>query len=325
MSVLSIRAFFQYFIYHPNSGHLTPAEKTIVAYVRLFLASISLTILPRLCQWKWSQQNIWNMKEREIIFNRIRQTINSAPSDTLGTENKKNEEKKASKIPCHRIVHGLHLGNSEAFAHATSLEFNHPNEFGKPVSIKTTNPVGFQKIVTLCPMKSIAGDFDGLAELGVEMIAKSLADQRIEWLNIGRTVVDDASGWLPLVHDCTYPKSQEAQKELDMNAGMPMEEFKALGAMKTKKMQGTAVTAWFEPVFAAIDTAIFNETPVLVHCQAGVSRSATVVAAYLINRFQVKAYQAHGFLKSERYCVNSKFWKQLMEYQSKLDQETKTS
>ncbi len=195
------------------------------------------------------------------------------------------------------------------------------NEFGKPVVLKTTNPLGLQKIITLCPMKSIAGDFDGLAELGVGAISKSFATKRIEWLNIGRTVVDDPSGWLPLVHDCTYPNSEEAQKELDMNSGMSMEEFQNLGKVKTDKIQDHAVTTWFAPVFTAIDAAILNEPPVLVHCQAGISRSATVLAAYLVNRCQVEAHQAIQFLKSKRYCVDSKFRAQLIEYQFNLDKK----
>lgn len=89
-------------------------------------------------------------------------------------------------------------------------------------------------------------------------------------------MVDDASGWLPLVHDCTYPQSAEAQKELDLNKGMPIEEFQALGTTKTDKIKDQKAATWFDPVFAAMDVAIFNETPVLIHCQAGISRSATV-------------------------------------------------
>lgn len=185
MSLLSIRTFFQYFIYHPNSSHLTPAEKSTVAWGRFFFASITLSILPRLCQWQWSQQNIWGIKERELIFNRIRQSIISTPADILGVEEKKNEEKKAKKIASHPIVHSLHLGNSEAFAHATSLKFTHHDEFGKSGVLTTTNHLGFKKIITLCPMKSIVGDFDGLATLGTEAIVKSFTTQRIEWSHRG--------------------------------------------------------------------------------------------------------------------------------------------
>ncbi len=43
---------------------------------------------------------------------------------------------------------------------------------------------------------------------------------------------------------------------------------------------------------------------VLVHCQAGVSRSASVVIAFLIKKFKVDFSEALNFVQSKRKVVN---------------------
>lgn len=52
---------------------------------------------------------------------------------------------------------------------------------------------------------------------------------------------------------------------------------------------------------------IGNEQTVLIHCQAGVSRSSAVCAAYLIHKNCWSAKEAIGFLESRRKCVAPNF------------------
>uniref|UniRef100_A0AC35TS95 Protein-tyrosine-phosphatase n=1 Tax=Rhabditophanes sp. KR3021 TaxID=114890 RepID=A0AC35TS95_9BILA len=58
----------------------------------------------------------------------------------------------------------------------------------------------------------------------------------------------------------------------------------------------------------------------LVHCVAGVSRSATLVIVYLMKHERLTLRQAYHFVKSKRPIVrpNVGFWKQMVEYEKRL-------
>lgn len=69
---------------------------------------------------------------------------------------------------------------------------------------------------------------------------------------------------------------------------------------------------------AFIDECRTRGGRVLVHCNAGVSRSTSVVAGYLMQRCDQSFMQAFGMIKSKRPCVqpNAGFIKQLKLLQS---------
>ncbi|XP_054851581.1 dual specificity protein phosphatase 14-like isoform X1 [Eublepharis macularius] len=58
----------------------------------------------------------------------------------------------------------------------------------------------------------------------------------------------------------------------------------------------------------------------LVHCVAGVSRSASLCIAYLMKYHRLSLLDAHEWVKSRRPVVrpNVGFWRQLIEYERKL-------
>nr|XP_033811688.1 dual specificity protein phosphatase 18 [Geotrypetes seraphini]XP_033811689.1 dual specificity protein phosphatase 18 [Geotrypetes seraphini] len=58
----------------------------------------------------------------------------------------------------------------------------------------------------------------------------------------------------------------------------------------------------------------------LLHCDAGISRSATLCLAYLMKYNSMSLLDAHAWLKSCRPIVrpNTGFWKQLISYELKL-------
>mmetsp|Transcript_42784 Transcript_42784/g.109482 ORF Transcript_42784/g.109482 Transcript_42784/m.109482 type:complete len:231 (-) Transcript_42784:762-1454(-) len=62
-----------------------------------------------------------------------------------------------------------------------------------------------------------------------------------------------------------------------------------------------------------MEAAIASENKVLVHCMAGVSRSATTVAAYLVKHNNLSPEDAVALVKEKRRCAdpNSGFLKQL--------------
>ncbi|KJE97610.1 dual specificity protein phosphatase 9 [Capsaspora owczarzaki ATCC 30864] len=72
-----------------------------------------------------------------------------------------------------------------------------------------------------------------------------------------------------------------------------------------------------------IDSAIEGGGAVLVHCQAGISRSSTFVAAYLMFKHNYTVEQALGIIRDARPIIspNPGFRRQLGEYEQRLKAE----
>ncbi|XP_067293703.1 dual specificity protein phosphatase 14 isoform X2 [Pseudorasbora parva] len=80
------------------------------------------------------------------------------------------------------------------------------------------------------------------------------------------------------------------------------------------------LTEHFDTVADKIQQVSDEHGRVLVHCNAGVSRSATLCLAYLMKHCHLTLAEAHLRLKAQRPIVrpNSGFWRQLIEYEWKL-------
>ncbi|OAO12361.1 DSP domain containing protein [Blastocystis sp. ATCC 50177/Nand II] len=76
------------------------------------------------------------------------------------------------------------------------------------------------------------------------------------------------------------------------------------------------LSAHFDQAFEWIDSSLKEKKPVFVHCQLGVSRSASVVIAYLIKKNRWPYQQAFEYVRERRSQVrpNPGFVKQLEEY-----------
>lgn len=68
-----------------------------------------------------------------------------------------------------------------------------------------------------------------------------------------------------------------------------------------------------------LDEAL-NKGNCLVHCFAGVSRSATTVIIYLMKTRNITYHEAHAFVKKRRRIIypNAGFVRQMKAYESKL-------
>ena len=69
-----------------------------------------------------------------------------------------------------------------------------------------------------------------------------------------------------------------------------------------------------------IHNDLINKRGVMVHCIMGVSRSATIVAAYLIKYNGMSAHQALDYIKNKRSQINPNegYIKQLQEYEQEI-------
>jgi len=71
--------------------------------------------------------------------------------------------------------------------------------------------------------------------------------------------------------------------------------------LKVEDHPHALVISFFNKMFAFIESA---RAGVLVHCRAGVSRSATFVIGYLIWKFDVSFDEAYRFVRSKRPHIN---------------------
>uniref|UniRef100_A0A1A8IW62 protein-tyrosine-phosphatase n=1 Tax=Nothobranchius kuhntae TaxID=321403 RepID=A0A1A8IW62_NOTKU len=94
--------------------------------------------------------------------------------------------------------------------------------------------------------------------------------------------------------------------------------YKRLPATDNSKQN---LRQYFEEVFEFIEEAYQSGKGVLIHCQAGVSRSATIVIAYLMKHTLMTMTDAYKYVRSRRPVVspNLNFMGQLLEFERDLN------
>jgi len=77
---------------------------------------------------------------------------------------------------------------------------------------------------------------------------------------------------------------------------------------------------YFDEAFSFIDKARDSGGSVLIHCQAGVSRSPTIAVAYLIKQLPMSMVEAYKFVKARRSIIspNLNFMGQLLEFEQTI-------
>ncbi|XP_006864314.1 PREDICTED: dual specificity protein phosphatase 18-like, partial [Chrysochloris asiatica] len=77
---------------------------------------------------------------------------------------------------------------------------------------------------------------------------------------------------------------------------------------------------YFDPIADHIHDVTTKQGCTLIHCVAGVSRSATLCIAYLMKYHSMSLLDAHIWTKSCRPVIrpNNGFWEQLIRYEYKL-------
>ncbi|XP_038240755.1 dual specificity protein phosphatase 2 [Dermochelys coriacea] len=80
------------------------------------------------------------------------------------------------------------------------------------------------------------------------------------------------------------------------------------------------ISIWFQEAIGFIDSVKSSGGRVLVHCQAGISRSATICLAYLIQTQRVRLEEAFDFVKQRRGVIspNFSFMGQLLQFETEV-------
>ncbi|XP_072887559.1 dual specificity protein phosphatase 10-like [Hemitrygon akajei] len=98
------------------------------------------------------------------------------------------------------------------------------------------------------------------------------------------------------------------------------------GALRYKRLPATDngkqnLRQYFEEAFEFIEEAQESGKGVLIHCQAGVSRSATLVIAYLMKHTLMTMTDAYKYVKGKRPIIspNLNFMGQLLEFEMDLN------
>ena len=90
--------------------------------------------------------------------------------------------------------------------------------------------------------------------------------------------------------------------------------------IKVKDHESTKLNNYFLKSNNFIDNCIKENGKVMVHCQMGISRSATLVIVYLMNSKKWSLQKSLKFVKDSRPVINPNrgFMRLLMDYDNKL-------
>lgn len=84
---------------------------------------------------------------------------------------------------------------------------------------------------------------------------------------------------------------------------------------------GQEIHKYFDEAHSFIERALQNNEKILVHCRAGISRSATIIISYIMKTKKMNLDEAYKFVKSKRPIVdpNLDFYESLSMYEKELN------
>ncbi len=218
-------------------------------------------------------------------------------------------DRKIAGPQVNQVLGGLYLGNDGKFVEIVPVTLT---KKGSPID--TTNPHKFECALSVCSYTRMVRAIPDLGNYPAETIDRLLKEKKIEWVQMGRAIPDDKMAWTDLVFNATFPDSELAQKEIEIPRDSQEPEHVALRMEKRAIVKKTPVAKWFERAFEILDQAVLGNRKTLVNCHWGASRTGALVAAYLINRYDVTPEQAIAFLRTKRNCINPKCIDDLQNY-----------
>ena len=86
--------------------------------------------------------------------------------------------------------------------------------------------------------------------------------------------------------------------------------------IKIQDSRNEDIYQFFDTTYEYIEKSLISKAPIFVHCQEGISRSASIVLSYFIKKFKWTYIDALNFVSKQRDFINpnKSFEKQLIEY-----------
>ncbi|XP_069002985.1 uncharacterized protein [Embiotoca jacksoni] len=215
----------------------------------------------------------------------------SAPSTLIKPKPWQREREGGHSLPSAQSLHlALNSLNREQDEENSRMHLSLPLSSSLPASLSD------ESVMTPDAENAVISPILPFLFLGNERDAQDL--DLLLRLNIGYVV--NVTTHLPLYH---------------VNSGL---RYKRLPATDNSKQN---LRQYFEEVFEFIEEAYQSGQGVLVHCQAGVSRSATIVIAYLMKHTLMTMTDAYKYVRSRRPVVspNLNFMGQLLEFERDLN------
>ncbi|XP_056424364.1 dual specificity protein phosphatase 10 [Hyla sarda] len=212
--------------------------------------------------------------------------------------------------PLHTVLESLKREGKEPLVlkgGLSSFKQNHENLCDNSLQLQDCPDGGGASAVTITLPQSVPSTPDienaeltpilPFLFLGNEHDAQDL--EKMQRMNIGYVV--NVTTHLPLYH---YEKG--------------IFNYKRLPATDSNKQN---LRQYFEEAFEFIEEAHQCGKGLLIHCQAGVSRSATIVIAYLMKHTRMTMTDAYKFVKGKRPIIspNLNFMGQLLEFEEDLN------
>ncbi|XP_073412887.1 dual specificity protein phosphatase 10 [Dendrobates tinctorius] len=212
--------------------------------------------------------------------------------------------------PLHTVLESLKREGKEPLVlkgGLTSFKQNHENLCDNSLQLQDCPDGGGASAVTITLPQAVPSTPDienaeltpilPFLFLGNEHDAQDL--EKMQRMNIGYIV--NVTTHLPLYH---YEKG--------------IFNYKRLPATDSNKQN---LRQYFEEAFEFIEEAHQCGKGLLIHCQAGVSRSATIVIAYLMKHTRMTMTDAYKFVKGKRPIIspNLNFMGQLLEFEEDLN------
>lgn len=99
----------------------------------------------------------------------------------------------------------------------------------------------------------------------------------------------------------------------------PLKGFETI-KIEVDDFESSLLKPYFDKVGDKIKETKENGGKILVHCAAGISRSATLCIVYFVKHENLTLKQAYRkvFEKRSIICPNSGFWKQMIEYEKEI-------